>query len=51
VSSEYGGESQAYVEVLYELDQRGKGLSAAEKELAELLTLSTFSARRALCPQ
>ncbi len=45
VSSEYGAllkkvsrrvirtqkESQAYVEVLYELDQRGKGLSAAEK--------------------
>jgi HTH-type transcriptional regulator/antitoxin HigA len=53
VSSEYGAllkkvspkvirtekESQAYVEVLYELDQRGKRLSAAEKELAELLTL------------
>ena len=53
MSSEYGAllkkvsrrvirtqkESQAYVEVLYELDQRGKGLSAAEKELAELLTL------------
>src|ERR1700752_2041856 len=32
-------ESQAYVEVLYELDQRGKRLSAAEKELADLLTL------------
>ena len=53
MSSEYGAllrkvsrkvirtekESQAYVEVLYELDQRGKRLSAAEKELAELLTL------------
>ena len=53
VSSEYGAllkkvspkvirtekEGQAYVEVLYELDQRGKRLSAAEKEVAELLTL------------
>jgi hypothetical protein len=46
VSSEYGAllkkvspkvirtekESQAYVQVLYELDQRGKRLSPAEKE-------------------
>jgi HTH-type transcriptional regulator / antitoxin HigA len=53
VSSEYGAllkkvspkvirtekESQAYVEVLYELDQCGQRLSAAERELAELLTL------------
>lgn len=39
-------ESQAYVEVLYELDQRGKRLRAAEKELAELLTLLIEDLRR-----
>ena len=32
-------ENEAYTEILYELDQRGKGLTRAEKELAELLTL------------
>lgn len=32
-------ENEAYTEVLYELDQRSKRLTAAEKELAELLTL------------
>lgn len=32
-------ENEAYTEILYELDQRGKTLTPAEKELAELLTL------------
>lgn len=32
-------ENEAYTEVLYELDQRGKALTPAEKELAKLLTL------------
>lgn len=32
-------ENEAYVEILYELDQRNKSLTQAEKELAELLTL------------
>ena len=32
-------ENEAYTEVLYELDRRSKPLTAAEKELAELLTL------------
>lgn len=32
-------ENEMYTEVLYELDQRRKGLSQAEKELAALLTL------------
>jgi HTH-type transcriptional regulator/antitoxin HigA len=32
-------EIEAYTEVLYELDQRSKRLTAAEKELADLLTL------------
>jgi HTH-type transcriptional regulator/antitoxin HigA len=32
-------ENEAYTEILYELDQRSKSLTAAEKELAELLTL------------
>src|ERR1700722_6599160 len=32
-------ENEAYTEILYELDSRGKNLTAAEKELAELLTL------------
>ena len=32
-------ENEAYTAVLYELDQRSKRLTAAEKELAELLTL------------
>jgi len=53
VSPEYGGllkkvppkvirterENEAYTEILHELDQRNKRLTAAEKELAELLTL------------
>ena len=32
-------ENEAYTEVLYDLDQRSKRLTAAEKELAKLLTL------------
>jgi len=32
-------ENAAYTEILYELEQRSKTLTAAEKELAELLTL------------
>lgn len=32
-------ENEAYTRALYELDQRGKKLTRAEKELAELLTL------------
>ena len=32
-------ENEAYTEILYELDRRSKSLTAAEKELAELLTL------------
>jgi len=32
-------ENEAYTEVLYELNQRSSKLTAAEKELAELLTL------------
>lgn len=32
-------ENEAYTHVLYELDQRGKTLTRAEKELADLLTL------------
>jgi HTH-type transcriptional regulator/antitoxin HigA len=32
-------ENEAYTEVLYDLDRRSKSLTAAEKELAELLTL------------
>ncbi|MGC1086977.1 MAG: hypothetical protein WA894_00960, partial [Candidatus Acidiferrum sp.] len=32
-------ENEAYTEILYELDRRSVKLTAAEKELAELLTL------------
>ncbi len=32
-------ENEAYTEILYELDRRSSKLTAAEKELAELLTL------------
>jgi HTH-type transcriptional regulator/antitoxin HigA len=32
-------ENEAYTEILYELDQRSNKLTAAEKELARLLTL------------
>ena len=32
-------ENEAYTEILYELDSRGKNLTAAEKELSDLLTL------------
>jgi HTH-type transcriptional regulator/antitoxin HigA len=32
-------ENEAYTEILYNLDRRSKQLTAAEKELAELLTL------------
>jgi len=32
-------ENEAYTEILYELDQRAKSLTVAERELAELLTL------------
>src|SRR5215472_13923976 len=41
-------ENEAYTEILYELDRRGSKLTAAEKELAELLTLliEDFEERR-----
>ena len=32
-------ENEAYTEILYELDRRSRSLTAAEKELADLLTL------------
>ena len=32
-------ENEAYTEILYELDSRGRNLTAAEKELSDLLTL------------
>lgn len=32
-------ENDAYTEILHDLDRRGKNLSAAERQLAELLTL------------
>jgi HTH-type transcriptional regulator/antitoxin HigA len=32
-------ENEAYTEILYDLDRRSENLTAAEKELAELLTL------------
>jgi len=32
-------ENEAYTEILYDLDRRSKSLTAAEKELADLLTL------------
>jgi len=32
-------ENEMYTEILYNLDRRGKTLTAAEKEMAELLTL------------
>ncbi|MGH9730063.1 MAG: helix-turn-helix domain-containing protein [Candidatus Acidiferrales bacterium] len=32
-------ENKMYTEILYDLDRRGKTLTAAEKEMAELLTL------------
>src|SRR5271168_3466712 len=32
-------ENEAYTEILYDLDRRSKTLTAAEKELADLLTL------------
>ena len=32
-------ENEAYTEILYDLDRRSKSLTAAEKELAQLLTL------------
>ena len=32
-------ENEAYTEILYDLDQRSKTLTSAEKEFAELLTL------------
>jgi hypothetical protein len=35
-------ENEAYTEVLYELDRRSSKLTAAEKELAELLGKSEF---------
>ncbi len=34
-----GEENEAYSEILYQLDQRNRSLTRAEKELAELLTL------------
>ena len=41
-------ENEKYVELLYDLDRHSKKLTAAEKELAELLTLliEDFEARR-----
>ncbi len=46
-------ENEAYTEILYELDQRGKALTPAEKELAELLTLliEDFEERRYRLPR
>ena len=46
-------ENEAYTEVLYELDRRSKPLTAAEKELAELLTLliEDFEERRYRIPR
>jgi len=32
-------ENETYTEILYELDSRGRNLTAAEKELSDLLTL------------
>ena len=43
-------ENEAYTEVLYELDQRSKSLTAAEKELAELLTLLIEDFEEKRCP-
>jgi len=45
--------NQAYAEALYELDQRSRKLSRAEKELAELLTLliEDFEAQRYKLPR
>jgi len=45
-------ENEAYIEILYELDQR-KTLTAAEKELAKLLTLliENFEAERYKLPK
>jgi len=66
VSAEYGAllrkispkvirtekENDAYTEILYDLDQRSKTLTPAEKELAELLTLliEDFEERRFQLP-
>ena len=46
-------ENEAYTEVLYDLDRRSKKLTAAEKELAELLTLliEDFEDRRYPLPR
>jgi HTH-type transcriptional regulator/antitoxin HigA len=46
-------ENEAYTEILYELDQRPKTLTAAEKELAELLTLliEDFEEKRYALPR
>ncbi|PYV18342.1 MAG: transcriptional regulator [Acidobacteria bacterium] len=46
-------ENEAYSEILYDLDRRGKTLTPAEKELAELLTLliEDFEQRRYQLPR
>jgi HTH-type transcriptional regulator/antitoxin HigA len=46
-------ENEAYTRALYELDQRGKKLTRAEKELAELLTLliEDFESKRYELPR
>jgi HTH-type transcriptional regulator / antitoxin HigA len=46
-------ENEAYTEILYDLDQRSKTLTRAEKELAELLTLliEDFEEKRYQLPQ
>jgi HTH-type transcriptional regulator/antitoxin HigA len=46
-------ENEAYTEILYDLDRRGKMLTSAEKELAELLTLliEDFEERRYRLPR
>ena len=46
-------ENEAYTQVLYDLDRRSSTLTAAEKELAELLTLliENFEAREYRLPR
>jgi HTH-type transcriptional regulator / antitoxin HigA len=46
-------ENERYTEILYDLDHRGKSLTRAEKELAELLTLliQDFEERRYALPR
>ena len=46
-------ENEAYTEILYDLDRRSKTLTAAERELAELLTLliEDFEEKRYALPR